>query len=112
MKKLELGQIGENMAAEVLRSKGYQILRRNFRCREGEIDIIAERYGEMCFIEVKTRQSFHYGRSCEAVSREKKSRIRKVAGHYLEEMKTRGYIPRRIDFQIIEIVVEHSCHAF
>ncbi|MBQ6401373.1 MAG: YraN family protein [Firmicutes bacterium] len=112
MKNMELGKIGEDMAADVLRSKGYQILRRNFRCGEGEIDIIAERYGELCFIEVKTRQSFHFGRPCEAVSREKRSHIRRVAGRYLEEMKSKGYIPRRIDFQIIEIVVEHSCHAF
>ena len=47
MDKKKLGEIGENMAAEYLRGKGYEILRRNYRCREGEIDIIAERYGEL-----------------------------------------------------------------
>ncbi len=112
MKNLELGKIGENMAAEVLRCKGYEILRRNYRCSHGEIDIIAGRYGEICFIEVKTRQGFAYGRPCESVTREKKQHIRKVAGHYLEDLKKKGYVPRRIDFQIIEIVMEHNCHAF
>jgi len=112
MNRQELGCIGENMAAEVLRSKGYQILRRNYRCRSGEIDIIAQRFGELCFVEVKTRQSFNYGRPCEAVSEEKKRHIRRAARQYLDDMKTRGYVPRCIDFQIIEIVVEHNCRAF
>lgn len=112
MNRLELGRIGETMAAEVLRSKGYEILRRNYRCRSGEVDIIAQRFGEVCFIEVKTRQNFNYGRPCESVTEEKKKHIRLAARHYLDDMKTRGYVPRCIDFQIIEIVVEHSCRAF
>ena len=112
MDRQKLGSIGENMAVEVLRSKGYQILRRNYRCRAGEIDIIAQRFGELCFIEVKTRQNFNYGRPCEAVNDEKKRHIRRAAREYLNDMKDRGYVPRCIDFQIIEIVVEHSCRAF
>lgn len=112
MDKRRLGEIGENMAADLLRSKGYDILRRNYRCKSGEIDIIAERYGELCFVEVKTRQGFDYGRPCEAVGSEKKKHIRRTAREYLEEMKERGYFPRRIDFQIIEIVAEHHVNAF
>ena len=50
MDKRVLGQIGENTAADVLRAKGYRILRQNYRCRYGEIDIIAEKYGEMSFV--------------------------------------------------------------
>lgn len=112
MDRKQLGEIGENMAAELLRSKGYDILRRNYRCRFGEIDIIAEKYGELCFVEVKTRQGFDYGRPCESVTYEKKKHIRRTAGEYLEELKSRGYIPRRIDFQVIEIVAEHHINAF
>ena len=108
----ELGKIGENMAADVLRSKGYQILRRNYRCKSGEIDIIAQKLGEICFVEVKTRQSFNYGRPCEAVTAEKKMHIKKAAGEYLTEMRMKGYVPRFVDFQIIEIIVEHSQRAF
>ena len=112
MDRRELGAIGENMAAELLRSKGYVILRRNYRCSAGEIDIIAERYGELCFVEVKTRQGFAYGRPCEAVTAEKKRHIRRAAQQYIEEMKAQGYVPRRVDYQIIEIIAEHHVRAF
>lgn len=112
MNNQELGKMGEDMAAEVLRAKGYDILRRNYRCSAGEVDIIAEKWGELCFIEVKTRQSFAFGRPCESVTREKKKHIRAVAGEYLKDLEEKGYFPRAIDFQIIEIVVEHNLRAF
>lgn len=112
MDRRTLGQIGENMAAELLRGKGYDILRRNYRCREGEIDIIAERYGQISFVEVKTRQGFDFGRPCEAVTEEKKKHIRRAARQYLEAMKKQGYIPRGVDYQVIEIIAEHHPHAF
>lgn len=112
MDRRTLGEIGENMAAEILRSKGYVILRRNYRCRTGEIDIIAERYGELCFVEVKTRQGFDYGRPCESVTSEKKKHIRRTARQYIAELNEKGYHPRRVDYQVIEIVAEHHVHAF
>lgn len=112
MDRRVLGQIGENTAADVLRAKGYRILRQNYRCSYGEIDIIAERAGELSFVEVKTRQNFHFGRPCEAITEEKKSHIRKAARCYLDEMKQKGYHPRRYDFQVVEIVVQQIEHAF
>ena len=77
MDRRVFGQIGENAAADVLRAKGYRILRQNYRCRYGEIDIIAERGGDVSFVEVKTRQSFRFGRPCEAVTDEKKKHMRR-----------------------------------
>ena len=112
MDRKRLGAIGEDMAADLLRSKGYDILQRNYRCRAGEIDIIAEKYGELCFVEVKTRQGFDYGRPCESINEEKKRHIRNTARTYIESLKERGYFPRRVDFQIIEIIAEHHIHAF
>ena len=112
MDRRVFGQIGENTAADVLRAKGYRILRQNYRCSYGEIDIIAERGGDMSFVEVKTRQNFHYGRPCEAIDKEKMSHIRRSAHCYLEEMKKKGYVPRSYDFQVIEIVVQQIGHAF
>lgn len=113
MDRRVLGQIGENTAADVLRAKGYRILRQNYRCSHGEIDIIAERKsGEISFVEVKTRQNFHFGRPCEAVTEEKKSHIRRVARCYLDEMKEKGYVPRQYDFQVIEVVVQQIENAF
>ena len=112
MDKRVFGQIGENTAADVLRAKGYRILRQNYRCKYGEIDIIAEKYGDMSFVEVKTRQSFHYGRPAEAVTEEKKKHLRKAAHCYLDEMKGKGYVPRKYGFKIIEIVVNQVDNAF
>lgn len=112
MDKRELGKIGEDMAAAILERKGYRILQRNYRCRYGEIDIIADHYGGLCFVEVKTRQGFHYGRPCEAVTAEKKKHIRRTARHYLEEMAQAGYSPGRVEYQVIEVVVEHHVNAF
>ncbi|MDO4870157.1 MAG: YraN family protein [Bacillota bacterium] len=107
-----IGQIGENAAADILMAKGYTILKRNYRCKHGEIDIIAEKYGEMSFVEVKTRQSYQFGRPCEAVSEEKKRHIRKTARCYLDELRAKGYIPRRYDFQIVEVTIQHMEHVF
>ena len=106
------GQIGENAAADVLRAKGYRILKQNYRCRYGEIDIIAERCGDVSFVEVKSRQGLDFGRPCEAVTEEKKKHLRKAAFCYLDEMKARGDIPRRYDFKIMEIIVNQVDNAF
>jgi len=107
-----VGQIGENTAADILRAKGYTILKRNYRCKHGEIDIIAEKYGEMVFVEVKTRQSLRFGRPCEGIDEEKKMHIRKTARCYLNEMRRKGYIPRRYNFQVVEVTIEHTEYAF
>ena len=108
MDKRVFGQIGENAAADVLRAKGYRILRQNYRCRYGEIDIIAERGGDVSFVEVKTRQSLNYGRPCEAVTVEKGGHMRRAAHCYLEEMKEKGFVPRRYGFTIMEVMVNQE----
>ena len=107
-----VGQRWDDTAANMLRAKGYKILKSNYRCRHGEIDIIAEKYGNMSFIEVKTRQSFQFGRPCEVIDDEKKSHIRKSAMCYLCEMREKGYVPRKYDFQVVEITILHTEHAF
>ena len=112
MDKRVFGQIGENTAADVLRAKGYRVLKQNYRCRYGEIDIIAERDGDMCFVEVKSRQSLSFGRPCEAVTEEKKRHLRRAAHCYLDEMKEKGYVPRRYGFTIMEVVVNQADNAF
>lgn len=107
-----VGQIGENAAADVLRAKGYTILKRNYRCKHGEIDIIAEKYGDMCFVEVKTRQSLKFGWPSEAVNEEKIRHIKKSARCYLNEMREKGYVPRTYNFQVMEVTIQHTEHAF
>ena len=70
----ELGRIGEELATKYLAQNKYKIIERNFRCKQGEIDIIAYdlRNKELVFFEVKTRSNFKYGRPSEAVTKVKK----------------------------------------
>ena len=77
-----LGRMGEDIAAQILESKGYHILERNFRCRFGEIDIIAEVGGAVVFIEVKARATKGYGRPIEAVTNRKLANMKRSAMCY------------------------------
>jgi putative endonuclease len=78
-----LGRKGEHMASETLRERGYRILEHNFRCRYGEIDLIAEDSDDLVFVEVKTRISIAYGLPEEAVTFAKRRKLVQVASYYL-----------------------------
>ena len=80
-----IGTEYETLACEYLTRHGYQILCRNFRCRQGEIDIIARDRDYLVFIEVKYRRDEHEGDPAEAVDARKQQRIRKAALSYLYE---------------------------
>ena len=82
---LNLGIQGEVRAAEFLRASGYQILRRNYRSKLGEVDIIARDKDTICFIEVKCRLSGKFGKGWEAVSGKKQGQITKAALSFLKE---------------------------
>ena len=64
-----LGQQGEQIAVQYLKAHGYKILERNYRCRVGEVDIIAEDQGDLVFVEVKARSSKVFGNPAEAVTK-------------------------------------------
>jgi putative endonuclease len=86
----QLGQRGEDLAAEHLARRGFRILERNFRTRWGELDIIAFDGRVLAFCEVKTRRAT--GRSpLESIRGHKRSRIRKMAGQWLAERRDRPY---------------------
>lgn len=85
-----LGQRGEDAAAGLLQARGYRILARNFRCRWGEIDIVAEEGGYLVFVEVKTRSGRGFGAPAEAVDPRKRQRLRRVAERYLYYCYCRG----------------------
>jgi putative endonuclease len=74
-----LGRQGEQLAVEHLRQDGLRVLDRNWRCAEGEIDIVAAERRSLVICEVKTRSSVRYGTPLEAVSRAKRSRLRRLA---------------------------------
>ncbi len=78
-----LGRKGEIAAAKFLTKEGYVILEKNYKTHVGEIDIIGEDNGVICFIEVKTRTSADYGAPSEAVTARKQEKYYKVASEYL-----------------------------
>lgn len=84
---MKLGEQGEEYAVQFLREKGYRILKRNYKTRIGELDIIASDGGTLVFVEVKSRESIKYGRPFEAVNYYKKRKIANVALLYLKKLK-------------------------
>lgn len=78
-----LGRQGEDLAASFLRQRGYTIVCRNYRCRSGEIDIIARKKNLLCFIEVKTRRTRRFGLPQEAVTAAKQHKIGRAAQDFL-----------------------------
>jgi putative endonuclease len=81
--KQKTGKDGENIATEYLKNKGYNVIERNFECRQGEIDIIALDKDEIVFVEVKTRTSKKYGLAAEAVDDVKKKHLWKAVEYYV-----------------------------
>lgn len=77
--------MGEDKAVEFLRKMGYRILDRNYRCRFGEIDIVAKDRDYFVFIEVKTRRDVSYGRPVEAINQLKINKILKTLSFYLTQ---------------------------
>ncbi len=91
-----MGQRWEALAARRLEREGYAIRERNFRARAGEIDLIAEEKGVLCFIEVKGRRGAGFGAPAEAVTLEKQRRIALAAEQYLA-LRRLGAPPCRFD---------------
>jgi putative endonuclease len=80
---LNIGKWGEQRAAKYLEANGFTVLESNFRCRLGEIDIVARESGALVFAEVKTRADLLYGLPCEAVNERKQKQLARVAEVYL-----------------------------
>lgn len=99
-RRQSLGKAGEDAAADFYRHHGYEVLDRNWRVKEGELDIVATRDGEIVFAEVKTRSSDRFGTGAEAVTLPKQQRIRRLA---ILWMRSSGHRGRRIRFDVIEV---------
>lgn len=109
--KRRLGFWGERKAARFLKSKGYKILERNFKCPFGEIDVIAQKDDVVAFCEVKTRTSENFGLPNQAVNGERKRRYVNSAKFYFSKKR----MDCTVRFDIIEILkgkVNHIENAF
>lgn len=94
-----LGRWGEEVAADCLRRKGYRLLAANWRCRFGEVDLIAADRQYLCFVEVKLRKNDGFGGAGAAVTAAKQDKLRATAQLYLAQNPTRLQ-PR---FDVIEV---------
>ena len=101
-----IGDLGEDFATKYLIKNNYKIIERNFRCKIGEIDIIARNENYFCFIEVKTRHGIYYGTPAQAVNYTKQHKIIMCAQFYILKMKL--YENFNYRFDIVEIVLDKS----
>lgn len=100
-----LGRSGEDLASQLYMRDGYQVIGRNFRCRQGEIDIIAARGRTLVFCEVKTRSTDYFGDPVEAVGPVKQARLRRLAAVWLEENPAPGMILR---FDVVSVIADRQ----
>ena len=110
------GDEAEGAAARHLEALGYTLLDRNYQCRQGELDIVAEHDGCLCFVEVRMRSTAAWGDPSHTVSFAKQRRVVKAALRYLHEHRVRE---RAIRFDVISVLgrgaaakVEHIPNAF
>jgi len=112
----ELGARGEELAARFLEAQRYTILARNFRCRAGEIDLVALDCDRVVFVEVRSRTGERLGTPLESVDARKQAQVVRVARHFVA---ARGWVDRDARFDVIGVrfdkeppTVEHVRGAF
>lgn len=115
MSHINLGNAGESLAQNYLLANGYQILKTNYRYRNGEIDIVASKNDRLVITEVKTRSTDKFGEPYLAVSKAKQQQIIKVANHYIENQNQEW----DVRFDVISIIkneqesrIKHIIDAF
>lgn len=119
LSRQQKGQLGEEAACRWLREQGYRMIRQNWRCRSGEIDIIASREGLIIFVEVRSRSGTgQYGTPQESVDMRKMQQVRSTAAVYLQMT---GETDQQIRFDVIAVMlnkagetisVDHIVNAF
>ncbi len=90
-----------------LEKKGYRIVERNFRAPLGEVDIVARDGDAVVFVEVKTRRSLSYGYPFEAVTRDKRLRLKRLALYYV---KARGIHDARVRFDVLGLYLRDGTY--
>ena len=102
MKRRDVGILGEKLANDFLKKRGYHIWETNYRCHGGEIDIIARHKDSLAFIEVRTKTSLEFGSPEESITPTKMERLRAATSHYRQ---THDNLPPlwRIDVVAVEL---------
>ncbi len=102
MNKRKEGTHYEDVAAAYLTDLGYRIIARNYRCRMGEIDLVAREGKYLVFAEVKERSSSFCGYGSESVDRRKQERILRTARYYMMKKRVDQFMPVRFDVVAID----------
>jgi putative endonuclease len=98
--RVQLGRNGETLACDLLTGAGLTVLARNWRCRAGEIDIVAAGPGLLVFCEVKTRRGTTFGSPAAAVTAGKQARLRALAASWLA---AHDHPPSRVRFDVVAV---------
>ncbi|MGM0651442.1 MAG: YraN family protein [Bacillota bacterium] len=101
----QVGQKGEEAAREYLKEQGYSIVDNNYRCRLGEIDIIARDGNTVVIVEVRTKTGLAFGRPEESITRDKARKLHRLALQYLQSHYQRE-ISSRID--LVAVMVDRN----
>jgi putative endonuclease len=105
-KRKDVGVRGEKLAVDYLRKRGYKIIQRNFRCREGEIDIIAQKGECLVFVEVRTKKNTAFGTPEESVTLSKREKLISLANAYLQAYD-KPPLSWRIDVVAVELTPDN-----
>jgi putative endonuclease len=100
--RARLGREAEDAAAGLYRRQRFRVVERNWRCNEGEIDLVVTRGSLIVFCEVKARRTRHFGEPSEAVGARKQLRLRRLAGRWLREHRAHY---ARVRFDVVSVVV-------
>lgn len=101
--KIDIGILGEKVAAQYLKEKGFKILESNHRTEDGEIDLIARKKTLTTFIEVKTRTGDAFGEPGESIDFDKVDRIRRAAILFLKDNRPKNGYDARFDAVTVKI---------
>lgn len=103
--RIDIGKRGETLAISFLKKNGYRVIESNFRCRYGEIDIIAQDGKTVAFIEVKTKTSNRFGSPTQAIDSRKQRQVSKTALAYISQKRLTNYSAR---FDVVGINIKGS----
>jgi len=105
MEKLDVGRLGEKLASEYLKKKGYRILERNYRTRYAEIDLIAKHKNVLVIVEVRTKIGEQFGTPEETLNFRKLQKVKRNAEAYASRVKWKGLY--RIDAVCVVLREDH-----
>ncbi|MCL6612557.1 MAG: YraN family protein [Peptococcaceae bacterium] len=106
--KISLGRSGEDAAVRYLRKKGLRVLERNFRCKLGELDVVAREGPCLVFVEVRTVAGTAFGTAQESVDVKKMRKVRQVAAYYIQSRKA---VEMPVRFDVVAVTMNPDGHV-